>query len=337
MKVLGLVFCVFVLCSTVVMLVGCSTGGAVTGPAQNGAPSRSIRGPLGVASLAATRATAASREQTNRGASWMAPEARNDDLLYISNAYTVTVYSYPKGRLVGTLKGFYVPEGECVDNMGNVFITNEDTVVEYKHGGKKPIQTLTFSGYGAESCGVDPTTGDLAVTWDAGFSKGYVAVYQHASGSPTLYSNGDMLFAFCGYDDAGNLYVDGQYGEAEDFAFAELPKNGTSLESITLNQSIEFQGPVQWDGKYIAVGDNEAYKIYRFTISGSKGTLEGTSSLEGEKSLEQWWIDGKKVVGSDDLASTVWYWNYPAGGSPTKAITKGVGAPAGATISKTEK
>ncbi len=43
------------------------------------------------------------RERTD---SRMDPEAINDDLLYISNVYNVTVYSYPKGRRVGTLKGF---------------------------------------------------------------------------------------------------------------------------------------------------------------------------------------------------------------------------------------
>jgi hypothetical protein len=75
-------------------------------------------------------------------------------------------------------------------------------------------------------------------------------------------------------------------------------------------------------------------KIYRFTISGSYGTLQGTTSLGNADTVYQWVIDKKKVVGSDDIPSTVWYWNYPAGGSATKSITKGVFHPIGAAISE---
>ena len=263
----------------------------------------------------------------------MASDAKSEDLLYISNVYTVTVYSYPRGKHVGTLKGFYQPLGECSDQAGDVFIANGDTILEYKHGGTKPIQTLTFAGYGAIGCGVDPTTGDLATTWNKGDTQGYVAIYQHAKGTPTLYSNGNMGFIFCGYDNAGNLFVDGENYPGLVFAFAELPRGGSALTNITLNQSIEYAGAVQWDGKYIAVGDDEAQKIYRFAISGSSGTLKGTVNLGSAQSVYQFWIKGKKVVGADDLPSTVWVWNYPAGGAPTKSITKGVGSPFGATIS----
>jgi hypothetical protein len=264
----------------------------------------------------------------------MLPEAKTEDLLYISNVYTVTVYSYPKGKHVGTLRGFYQPLGECVDQAGNVFIANGDTILEYAHGGKKAIQTLTLSGYGAQSCAVDPTTGDLAVTWDDNFTKGYVAIYKNGSGNPTLYTNGDMLFAFCGYDPAGNLYVDGRPSKSNEFIFAELPEGSGTMQTITLNQSFEFWGPVQWDGKYVAVTDSEADKVYRFTISGSSGTLEGTVDLGTAQGVYQCWIEGKKIVCADDLSSTAWYWDYPAGGSPIKAITKDVFHPFGATISK---
>jgi hypothetical protein len=340
MKIAGFTLCVVGLCSTVLMLAGCTERGSQLAdtPVQNGASPSSVREPLGLPQVAALGTSGASRKEANLGPSWMAPEAKNEDLLYISNVYTVTVYSYPKGKHVGTLKGFYRPIGECSDKAGDVFIANGDTIVEYRHGGKKPIQTLTFPGYAAQLCSTDPTTGNLAVTWDKGFSQGYVAVYQDAKGTAALYSNGNMLFSFCGYDNMGNLYVDGQYGEKQsDFAFAELPKGSGTLKSITLNQSIEFAGPVQWDGRYVAVGDNEAERIYQFTISGSSGTLEGTMSLGDAQSIEQWWIDGKRVVGSDDIPSTVWYWSYPAGGSATKSITKDVFHPFGATLSKAKK
>lgn len=268
------------------------------------------------------------------GPSWMAPEAASDDLLYVSNVQNVTVYSFPRGRHVGTLNGFYRPLGECTDSADDVFIANQNTVVEYKHGGKKPIRTLTLSGYAPISCASDPTTGNLAVTWDAGFSSGYVAIYQHGSGTPKLYNNGNMLFRFCGYDDKGNLFVDGATYDGQVFQFAELPKNGTSMTTISLNQSVGFGAAVQWDGRYVTVQDSNVSKIYRFAISGSTGVLKGTVDLGNAQGLYQTWIDGKKVVGADILSNTVWYWKYPAGGAAIKSITKQVLAPYGVTISK---
>ena len=327
-------------CVAAAMLGGCggsqspipAPGVASGSAAQQVLNARSFGSPLALRNIAEAA-------QRDRGQSWMLPETKTDDLLYISNVYTVTVYSYPRGKHVGTLKGFYRPLGECSDKAGDIFIANGDTFLEYKHGGTKPIQTLTFTGYGAGSCGVDPTTGDLAATWDDGDSNGYVAVYQHASGTPTLYTNGNMLFNFCGYDNAGNLFVDGENYPGLVFAFAELPMGGDTLSTITLNQSLENAGAVQWDGKYVAVGDDEAQTIYRFTISGSTGTLEGTVSLGDAEYMYQWWIEGKRVVGSREIQPDVtWYWKYPAGGMPIRTLTpKGIGAPFGATISKAAK
>jgi hypothetical protein len=61
----------------------------------------------------------------------MLPEAATEDLLYVSNLQNVAVYSYPEGKRVGTLKGFYRPFGECVNSTGDVFIANQNTIVEY--------------------------------------------------------------------------------------------------------------------------------------------------------------------------------------------------------------
>lgn len=62
-------------------------------------------------------------------------------------------------------------------------------------------------------------------------------------------------------------------------------------------------------------------------------TVRGTVDLGGAQTVYQWWIEGKTVVGSDDIPSTVRYWNYPAGGSAIKSITKDVFHPYGATVS----
>jgi hypothetical protein len=188
----------------------------------------------------------------------------------------------------------------------------------------------------AQGCAPDPTTGNLAVASNYGDSYGDLAVYAQAKGTPTLYGNGKMLFNFCGYDDSGNLYADG-ISEGVGLGFVELAKGGSGLVNLTLNQSLEAAGAVQWDGKYLAIGDDEANKIYRFAISGSSGTLEDTVSLGDAQTVMQWWIQGKKLIGPDDGPSTIWYWDYPAGGESIKAITKGVFHPAGAAVSVAKK
>jgi hypothetical protein len=292
-------------------------------------------------------AMAQSREiatHTARSGSWMLPEAKGEDLLYVAGLGSVIVYSYPKGKRVGTLKGFYRPEAECADSAGDVFIT-DGALVEYRHGGKKPVQTFTQSGYAAGACASDPTTGDLAVTW-AKYSYpryvGYVAVYHHASGSPKLYSMSGFVEFYCGYDHKSNLFCDGlNYNIGS--PLVELLKGGKSLRIVRLNQSIGWGYSVQWDGKYLTVQDVSVNKVYRFAISGSTGTLRGTVDLPlvaPQYNLGPTWIIGDKILGAciDNLnyqpIGQVLYYAYPKGGSAIKIITVGDDtAPDGVTVS----
>ena len=91
-----------------------------------------------------------------------------------------------------------------------------------------------------------------------------------------------VAYAYCAYDNKGNLFVDGfSYpGASGDFLFAELPKKGAKLKMITLNPTVFNAGGVQWDGKYVVVGDLSHPMLYRYTIKGSQGTLTGTTSLQ---------------------------------------------------------
>ena len=66
---------------------------------------------------------------------------------------------------------------------------------------------------------------------------------------------------FLGYDKTGNLFVDG-YDSSYKFHYAELPAGGSSFTDITLSQTPVGSGNVQWDGKYMAVGDT-ASTIYQ--------------------------------------------------------------------------
>jgi DNA-binding beta-propeller fold protein YncE len=290
--------------------------------------------------------TSAIATHAAHGKSWMAPEAKSKDLLYVGDIYDVTIYSYPQGKLEGRLNGFYEIGGECVDAKGDVFVVNTlgGKIVEYAHGGKKPIQTLQAPGYEPADCAIDPTTRNLAVTIFGGASRGELAIYQDAKGTPTLYTDPDFLnYGYCGYDDNGNLFIDGG-NEDHAVVFAELRKGSSSLLNLTLDQSFNDTGAIQWDGKYLAVGNQNTSNIYRFSISGSQGTEVGVTQLGGDAHwVHKFFILDHKVIAPNfyfigsRFESNVLIFDYPAGGSPLKTISKGVKASEAAVVSKAQK
>jgi hypothetical protein len=280
--------------------------------------------------------------RADRGKSWMAPEAMGGKLLYITDGGNsgggyVSVYSYPHGHLVGTLTGLDNPDGSCVDRLGDVFITdvNAGDIVEYTHGGTTPIKTLSDgSSRGPVGCAIDSVTGNLAVA----NVDGSVGVYRKARGNPTFYyftHEGDAYF--CGYDDSGNLFVDGlsYHYLNEGFQFAELPRRKTTFEVITINETVESPGQVQWDGKYIAVGDAEQRLVYRVDVIGSSGTVKQTVQLT-DGGANAFLIRGRRLIDASYFYGAVEYYRYPAGGSPRRVIAKGVTFPNSATVSDQE-
>jgi hypothetical protein len=271
----------------------------------------------------------------------MAPDAGKRNLLYVSDYQNdeVFVFSFPDGTLKGTLSGFAGPFGECSDGAGNVFITNArpPEILEFAHGGTSPIATLKDPGQYPYACSIDPTTGNLAVTneYSRNSTPGSVAIYHHASGAPQIYHDSSFYYMFfCGYDDAGNLFVDGQPQPSGGFAFAELPRGRATLREISLNANIGFPGGVQWDGKYIAVGDQISSTIDRFTIEGKTGTETGSTHLNDTKQIVQFWKQGAYVVGPDAIYFRVGIWKYPAGGNPVIFLSHNFGLPVAATVSK---
>jgi hypothetical protein len=286
--------------------------------------------------------TSALATHATRGGSWMLLEATKQDLLYVSDVDAVAVYAYPQGKLEGILRGFYISQGVCVDKKGHVYIADQGTgrVYEYAHGGKKRIKTLVSGD--SVGCSVDPTTGNLAVTdlqGNGARGNGDVAVFKNASGNPTYYR--DPVFNeyyFCGYDNKGNLFVDGQpyKGGTGAFLFAELPKGKSRFTDITLNQYMGWPAGVQWDGRYVAVGDQAVTNVYEFSISGSQGTLVATTKLDGATYVKQAWIQGHTLIAPNSVGgpgANVLFYTYPAGGTPIKTIPKGVTGPQGAAVS----
>jgi hypothetical protein len=284
--------------------------------------------------------------RSDQSGSWMAPDAKEQDLLYVSNATTVTVYSYPQGKLEGTLKGFYRTEGECVDKKGDVFITNLGTgqIFEYAHGSARRFATLKSPAAEPIGCSVDATTRDLAVST----LGGTVEIYKKARRNPTKYTDPQIpRFFYCGYDDKGNLFVDGQNG-SELFKLAELPKGSDAFKAVTLNQSIGWPGGVQWDGGHVAVGDQDAPVIYEFIVREGQGAEVGSTPLGSHAfDVAQFFIQGQTVVapnvyftgkgGTLKAHSDALLFHYPAGGAATKAIKNEVRFPNGAVVSEAMK
>ena len=138
--------CALTSCVVVVLLTGC--GAAQPQIAGSGATPQSR-----------TIATHA-----GRGRSWMLPEARKGDLLYVSSPGQgmVYVFTYPGGQPDGMLTNIPYPYGLCSDKHGNVFVVSwssesgPGSILEYAHGGSKPIATLTDGDNMPAQCSVDP-------------------------------------------------------------------------------------------------------------------------------------------------------------------------------------
>lgn len=116
------------------------------------------------------------------------------DLLYVAAAGTSYFFSYPKIKLVGTLKNAGAAD-VCSDKSGNVFLTQGGNVLEYAHGATSPEATLEVPG-DSRGCAVDPGSDDLAVVYSK-TSGNDVAIFHNESGSPTLYSSTLFVAFYC--------------------------------------------------------------------------------------------------------------------------------------------
>jgi hypothetical protein len=116
------------------------------------------------------------------------------------------------------------------------------------------------------------------------------------------------------------------------------------LATITVDQYIVFPGGVQWDGKHLAIG-NQNTTIYEFVISGNKATSVGTTQLGGDVMyVKQFWIQGHTVVAPNvyipkrhPTRSNVLFYAYPTGGKAIQKITDGVKGAQGAVVSLAAK
>jgi hypothetical protein len=175
------------------------------------------------------------------------------------------------------------------------------------------------------SCAVDATTGDIAVIE----LQSTVRIFQSEKGSGIGYQTNLARGSFCGYDTAGNLFVDGVTASRQG-ELLELPKGAKSFQIISLNQSITGDGAVQWDGKYMAVEAGRRGRtaiIDRISISGSSGTVVSTTQLMASKLRStpavQFWIQGNTILRPTGWQGTaIGEWAYPAGGAAKHIIRR---------------
>jgi hypothetical protein len=272
-----------------------------------------------------------------RGGSWMLPEAKNGELLYLADARSanLSVYSFPGLKLVGEVQGVGGPFGECTDTSGDVYVVNTSEVLVYTHGGTSPIRTIPnpdSNDYFFWSCSADSSTGALAVTAQGYAFGGYVYVYQSRSGSPTPYFvGGQDQPGYCTYDGSGNLFVLLAPVLSYPEALVELRSGATKFRAVHLSDkhSVNWSGGAQWIGDNLALSGYSS--VMRFIVKQSqhRAVLRDSVALSGSSNVRQFWIGDKRIVVPSIGSDSFNIYSYPAAkeiatiaasGEPTAAV-----------------
>jgi hypothetical protein len=87
---------------------------------------------------------------------------------------------------------------------------------------------------------------------------------------------------------------------------------------------------LQWYKGHLLLADSGVSPgiVYQFALSGTSATETGSTTLDGSKAIEQFWVRAKSLVAADSQRSCgqsvtgcVEFYNYPAGGAATKTIS----------------
>jgi hypothetical protein len=244
----------------------------------------------------------------------------------------IIIFDYPKGGSPGSIGTS--AQGECTNVLfgsgKKTFwavssVSGASPVYEFEVVSRGPIKTLQgASGDTLVGCAMS-TTGDLAAT---SITNGHVDLFEGANGTPTVLTTPLIEAFYDGFDKSGNLYVDG-FNSGGTFGLVELPKGSKSWETLS-GASVEFPGNVQFDGKYITVGDQEAHTINGYTCGGTSCTLKRTVSLSGASDCDQTWIAKGYIICPDAGLNNAAIYPYPKGGAALHQLTGPFSAPLGA-------
>ncbi|MFY9663630.1 MAG: hypothetical protein WAL67_05960 [Candidatus Cybelea sp.] len=288
--------------------------------------------------------------------SWISPEARRAPrLLFVSDDGTddINIFTLPGLALKGQLTGFSEPQGMCTDASGNIWVANTGTnqLLQLSRSGSL-LKTLDDPTGFPVGCAVNRLNNDLAVTNIIGnpSGDGNVVVYANSTGTPQAFADPSVFeYFFPAYDNAGNLYVDGE-GSAG-FALMELASGSSTLSPVSISGgTLFFPGGVNWDSatSSLVIGDQECNGasescLYSATVSDGVATITGVTMLldpSGQSGdVDQTTIgpQGRFFAGgfiseSSD-PSGVARWAFPAGGVPTNFNGTALSEPIGAAIS----
>jgi hypothetical protein len=259
-----------VACTAVVVLAGCSNA------LQSQPP---VTQALSLGSQAATPAK---------------PGPNHSSLLYVSSAtsYYVPMYNFKNG-VVGSVYGVIpiaAAGGMCTNKAGNVWITSlNGTVVEFAHGSTTPIRVIESDPGVPYACAVDPSSGNVAVSYDrpntTGGTLGSVQIFGKGNRNKTF---GGFAHAwFLAYDNKGNLFMDGSpcgsggCSSGGPPAIFELAKRGQSFQQLSLQGATLSQPTgIVWVNPTLLLADSEngsqepvAYKVL---VRASNATVVGT-------------------------------------------------------------
>jgi hypothetical protein len=251
------------------------------------------------------------------------PSAKSGALLYITDGSTKAyILSYPALKTVGTISGFLQPIGACSDTKGNVWIADygAQQIDEFKHGETKAVVKLTLpNSESPQQCAIDKK-GNLAVSASGAGSSGpgYVLIYKGGKGKPQVITDSTFLDAmFVAYDAKGDLFLDGTAANNA-FEYAELLPGKKTFTPVALKQQIGYPSGLQFDGRNIALGDQQSSVIYR--TKGAKVTGKVTLG-GGSHALFGYVVDGSTLIALDNGGTqAVETYKYPAGGAPLKTV-----------------
>ncbi|HEY1869369.1 MAG TPA: hypothetical protein VGG70_13825, partial [Candidatus Cybelea sp.] len=245
------------------------------------------------------------------------------------------------------------------DSSGNIWITNTGAlqILEYSRTGTLLATISDPYGFPA-SCAFDPS-GKLAVAnIESGTGgPGNIVAFATAHSGGAIYTNSAFYeYFFVGYDPNGNLFFDGTNSSRTSSYLAELPAGSSNTTLISLpGGTLGLAGLVQWyrNGNYLALGDqmcggSVGSCIYWVSVSGSTGTITGTTNLTNYTGGQVCDL-GQGVIGADRerfLAGTDYEgvcsytpttadrWRWDSGSTPTNYnSTASFTEPVGAAIS----
>lgn len=294
--------------------------------------------------------------------SWMLSRAaKSSNLLYVSNASNVAVYSYNDGtgiQQVGELTGFLSPKGLCADKAGNVWVADYGAraMYEYAHGGTSPIRTIQHHTGFPDACAIDPTSDDLAVSWEHPNAKfeiyADVYVYPNERGPGKIYNRAGGFFSsiyFLTYDAGGELFADaspcydsGCYYHGGPPGLFVLPARFKGFQQITIDGATLYQpSAVVWvnpalllvDRNFENGGRSGAYKLL---ATKAKATVVGSLSLTDTEQSYGVTVRAGLVIAPDASTNTVRIYRL-SDDTLVSSFTQGLDSPYAAVVSQATK